>query len=379
MRTRWVLGAVGLMGTMACDTDGISVSSSDEAVTGRPDRWCQDFNVPVEPLLGTQVYLQYCTPPESQSNGTVIFMVHTSFHNHLGWDPPRAEFSQVTAALKAGFTVVNIDRLGTGQSTLPPSQLVTIERVNQAIHQVVIKLRNGSLTGKAHSSIVWLGSSFGASYSWQHAGLYPHDFDGFVLNGVQHRSKVSWAEFALGGEAIISVCDDPVFSQRISDCGYLIDAIGFKGPLYYDEPNAAPGMLSGPDWEVNVLRDVASQYLVAASAPFLGILVYPDPTKPGGLGVQAIPVDPLTSPSQNLRKPTLLVVGENDPIFCGGPEGYVCDEPTILAFEAPYYANAPVFDVFVPLDTGHPINLHLNAASSMDVQHEWVLDNIVNQ
>jgi hypothetical protein len=138
-------------------------------------------------------------------------------------------------------------------------------------------------------------------------------------------------------------------------------------------------MISGPDWEVGLMRDVVSQNLMIESALYVGLLLYLDPTQPGGIGVQEIPVLPLTSPSQNLAKPTLLVIGENDPIYCGGPEGYVCDEPTIRAFEAPYYTNAPVFDVFVPQDTGHPINLHRNGPSSMDFQNQWVLDNIVNQ
>lgn len=378
MRATVIAGAISLIGTIACDSEGISVTSEDKALAGGE---CQDFTVPVnvDVVLDAQIHLQYCTPPEASSNGTLLFMVHTTFHNHFGWDPPDKRYSQVAAALKAGFSVVNIDRLGSGQSTLPPSELVTIDRVIQAIHGVVAKLRDGSLTGTTYPSIVWVGSSWGAMYSWQHAGKYPADFDGFVLNGVHHRSKGSFARFAAGGEAVISVCDDPVFSQTHSDCGYLVDAIGYKGPLYYDQPNAAPGMISGPDWEVGLMRDVVSQNLMIESALYVGLLLYLDPTQPGGIGVQEIPVLPLTSPSQNLAKPTLLVIGENDPIYCGGPEGYVCDEPTIRAFEAPYYTNAPVFDVFVPQDTGHPINLHRNGPSSMDFQNQWVLDNIVNQ
>jgi pimeloyl-ACP methyl ester carboxylesterase len=380
MRATLIVGALSLIGTTACDPDGLSVSSEDEAVIGSSDGTCQDFNVPVtvDLLFGARIYLQYCTPPAARDNGTLLFMVHTTFHNHFGWDPPDQQFSHVSAALKAGFSVVNIDRLGSGQSTLPPAQMVTIDRVIQAIHGVVVKLRDGSLTGRAYSSIVWLGSSFGAMYSWQHAGRYPADFDGFVLDGIHHRTKLSFARFAVGGQATISVCDDPVFSQTISDCGYLVDAIGFKGPLYYDEPHAAPGMISGPNWEVRLLRDVVSQYLLIESAPYIGILLYPDPTQPGGVGSQEVPVLAATSPSQNLTKPTLVVIGENDPIFCGGPEGFVCDVPTITAYEAPYYSNAPVFDVYVPQDTGHPINLHRSGPASMAFENQWVLDHIVN-
>jgi pimeloyl-ACP methyl ester carboxylesterase len=374
-QTTSILAAISLIGTMACDSEGLSIGSGDQALSqGQGGHGqCQDFNVPVDvdDVPDAQLYVEYCAPPEALYNGTLMFMVHTTNHNHYGWDPPNQRFSQVRSAVESGFSVVNIDRLGSGQSTLPPSDLVTIDKVITAIHGVVAKLRDGSLTGTTHSSIVWLGSSFGAMYAWQHEGKYPGDFDGFVLNGIHHRIKLSFARFALA-EAIVSVCEDPVFSQTMSDCGYLVDAIGFKGPLYYDEPNAAPGMISGANWEVRLLRDVVSANLLLESLAFIGL-------EPGPDGPREIPVDVETSPSQNVSKPTLVVIGEKDPIFCGGPEGYICDEPTIRAFEAPYYADAPLFDVFVPKGTGHLINLHLNGPSSMDFENQWVLDNIVNQ
>ena len=333
---------------------------------------CDAFNVPVEVegVPGAQIFAEYCAPPAELSNGTVLFMVHTSWHNHYGFDPPNQQYSQVQAALQRGFTVVNIDRLGSGQSTLPPSNEVTIDRVVTAMHGVVAKLRDGSLNGTSHPSIVFLGSSFAAEYAWFHAGKYPADFDGFVLQGVMHRTKVSFAAFALG-QAIISVCEDPIFSLTFSDCGYLVNRLGFKGPLYYYEPFAAPGMISGSNWDDRLLRDVISVNLLIESTPPVGIQLFPE--------LQAIPVDPATSPSQAITKPTLVVIGDNDPIYCGGPEGFVCNEANVSGYESPYYAGASLFEVYVPQDTGHVINLHLNGPEAMDVQHQWVLDNIVNQ
>lgn len=373
-RATSLLAAISLIGAVACSTQGLDSAKSrnpESSGAQMTQGLCRPFNVPVEVdgVPDAHIYAEYCVPPEAQSNGTLILMVHTTNHNLYGWDPANRQYSQVHAALQSGFSVLNIDRLGSGRSTLPSSNLVTIDRVITAIHGVVAKLRDGSLTGTAHSSIVWLGSSFGAMYAWQHDGKYPGDFDGFVLNGIHHRTKLSFAQFALG-EAIISVCEDPVLGTTFSDCGYLVVRLGLKGPLYYDEPNAAPGMISGANWEDRLLRDVVSANLLLESTPFIGIVASPEPRE--------IPVDPATSPSQNISKPTLLVIGENDPIFCGGPEGYVCDEPTIRAFEAPYYTGAPVFDVYVPKDTGHVVNLHLNGPEAMAVQIQWVIENIVD-
>jgi len=369
-----ILGVLSLTGGMACTTEGgASLENAQLSQADDSHGQCQDFNVPVavDDVPNAKIFAQYCAPAPALDNGTLIFMVHTTFHNHFGWDPPNQHYSQVASALQAGFSVVNIDRLGSGQSTLPPSNIVTIDKVITAIHGVVTKLRDGSLTGRTHSSIVWLGASFGAMYAWFHEGKYPSDFDGFVLNGLHHRTKLSFAFFALAGGGTVSVCADPVFGQTMSDCGYFVDAIGMKGPLYYDEPNAAPGMITGSNWETRLLRDVVSVNLLIESTPYIGIEVFPFPPH-----VISVPV--ATSPSQNVTKPTLLVLGENDPIFCGGPEGFVCDEASVTAYEAPYYSNAPVFDVFVAEDTGHPINLHQNGPASMDVENQWILDNIVN-
>ena len=200
-QTTSILAAISLIGTMACDSEKLSISSGDQAPSQAHGAHgqCQELNVPVDvdDVPDAQIYLEYCTPAEELSNGTLIFMVHTTNHNHYGWDPPNQHYSQVGSALRAGFSVVNIDRLGTGQSTLPPSNLVTIDKVITAIHGVVVKLRDGSLTGTTHSSIVWLGSSFGAMYAWQHEGKYPASSTGSCC-GIHHRTKLSLAQFALG-------------------------------------------------------------------------------------------------------------------------------------------------------------------------------------
>lgn len=374
-RTTSTLAAMSLTGTiMACGAIGLDPVGTGEqglAQAHGAHGLCEDFDVSVQvdDVPGARIYAEYCVPPGRRSNGTLLLMVHTSWHNHFGWDPPNQRYSQVRAALDSGFSVLNIDRLGSGQSTLPASHLVTIDRVITALHGVVAQLRDGSLTGTAHASVVFLGSSFAGEYAWFHADKYPDDFDGFVLNGIMHRTKLSFAAFALG-QAIISVCEDPVFSLTFADCGYLTNRLGLKGPLYYHEPFAAPGLISGSNWDDRLLRDVISANLLAESTPPVGILLSPE--------LQAIDVDPATSPSQAIAKPTLLVIGDHDPIYCGGPEGFVCNEPNISAFESPYYTGAPLFEVYVPRDTGHVVNLHRNGPESMDVQHQWVIDNIVN-
>jgi pimeloyl-ACP methyl ester carboxylesterase len=370
-QTNSTLLGISLLGLIACGAE--EVGSGEQALSNAHGAHglCEDFNVPVavDGVPGAQIYAEYCVPPGGKSNGTLLLMVHTSWHNHYGYDPPNQNYSHVRAALDDGFMVLNIDRLGTGQSTLPPSDQVTIDRLVTANHGVVEKLRDGSLTGTAHDSIVFLGSSFAAEYAWFHAGKYPADFDGYVLQGIMHRAKLSFAGFALS-EAIISVCEDPVFSLTFQDCGYLVNRLGLKGPLYYHEPFAAPGMIDGANWDDRLLRDVISANLLAESTPPVGLLLFPE--------LQAIEVDPATAPSQAITKPTLLVIGDHDPIYCGGPEGFVCNEPNVTAFESPYYTNAPVLDVYVPPETGHLINLHRNGPEAMAVQNQWVLDNIVN-
>ncbi|HKY62806.1 MAG TPA: alpha/beta hydrolase [bacterium] len=347
---------------------GLQVMTEREggAVIFEDQASCEAFNVPVS-LPGVAenatIYGELCRP-QGAAPDTVQLLVHSTWYNHREWDPPQKKYSHVRAANNAGFATFNIDRLGTGRSSHPPSHLVTPELVVDALHQVILALRAGELGGHAFSKVVWIGSSFGSEYGWINAFKYPGDIDAFVLNGLLHFTKATFADFAIG-TASLSVCQDPVFKFIEEDCGYITNKLGMKGPLYYYEPEAAPGMLEGID-DI-FLRDMVSANLLAGSLPYVGIVGPQLPTVP-------FVVDPETSPSRAIQVPTLIVLGDRDQIVCGPPDGLECTRDNIFALEAPYFGVTP--DVYIAPNTGHAVTLHKSGPQTYKVINDWIAANL---
>jgi pimeloyl-ACP methyl ester carboxylesterase len=326
------------------------------------DNRCEEFHVPislpgVDP--GASIFGELCMP-KGEAPATVLLLVHSTWYNHKEWDPPQQKYSYVRSANDAGYATFNIDRLGTGQSTKPPSSLVTPELVTDALHQVIVALRGGSVGDHAFSKVVWIGSSFGSEYGWIDAAKYPGDVDAFVLNGLLHFTKATFADFAIG-TASYSICQDSVFNGQAPDCGYITNKPGMKGPLYYYEPNAAPGMLEAID--DLFLRDMVSANLLAGSLPFVGIVSPQLPTVP-------FVVDPSTSPSRSIHVPTLINIGDHDQIVCGPPDGVECTHDFISNFEAPYFGVTP--DVYIAPNTGHALTLHRSGPQTYKVMNDWL-------
>jgi pimeloyl-ACP methyl ester carboxylesterase len=214
---------------------------------------CTTMNVPVTVagVSDASIFGELCVPA-GPTPAAVQLLVHTTWYNHKYWDPPMEQYSYSRTAVGQGYATFNIDRLGTGRSTKPAPELVTIEAVEDTLHQIIAGLRSGSIGGKPFSKVVWVGASFGAAYGWVNATRHPGDIDAYILTAIMHYTKPS---FVVKGLTLTNgACDDPIFSHQDIDCGYFSSTIGQAGALYYYEPGAAPGMLGG----VNdfVLRDV---------------------------------------------------------------------------------------------------------------------------
>jgi pimeloyl-ACP methyl ester carboxylesterase len=197
---------------------------------------------------------------------------------------------------------------------------------------------------------VWVGSSFGSAYGWVNADHHPGDIDAYVLTGIMHFTKPSFMVNA-AFPSLISVCEEPEFMNLGLDCGYVTNRRGTKGTLYYYPPGAAPGMIEGVDDAV--LRDVISMNLLGESVARLGGILSLEPP------VVYTPMPTATDPARSISVPTLVVLGDHDNIFCGDPDGPVCTEAGIRAWEQPYY-GVPI-DVYVAQNAGHAQALHQSA------------------
>jgi pimeloyl-ACP methyl ester carboxylesterase len=283
--------------------------------------------VPVGPKT-YQVYGRLCEPPGGAK--VVQLLVHGASYSHTYWDFP--EYSYVDYMTQHGYATLAIDELGVGQSSHPPSVLVTQNAGAQAIHDVVTAARSGGLRNQFHQ-VVLVGHSFGSLTAYVEAATY-HDVDGVVATGVSHTLGLG----ALAGLLTIArpALFDPVTSAQIppGDLGYL-SIPGARAKYFYDLNDADPRV---------VAADEATRSPVAA-----------------GVGMT---IPEYVAATLAINVPVLIAIGQHDAPFCRQAQtGSLVDctnAMTVRMAESPFFAPAARLETFVLPGAGHDINLSLN-------------------
>lgn len=313
---------------------------------------CQAFQVPVsddkvpdDPLAGYTLYGELCVPAD-RTPSAVQLLVHGATYNRYYSDWPYSPnfYSYVRQMTRAGYATFNVERLGYGQSTHPHSELVTLENGAEALHQVVAKLRSGEIGSHAFSRVIWVGHSLGTLYGWLEASTYS-DVDAFVLTGLLHSVKESWLKLA--NDSVYPAIDDSKFATSGFDEGYLTFRPGTRAPLFYWTPTAEPSVIALDER----LKDTVSGTEFGAAVPLFN-------SPP-----------PETAPSQAISVPTLLVLGEHDPVFCD-EDGLVCNRQNVFNAEKPYYSIQ--FQVLIAPNTGHDLQLHKTAPATGKKILHWL-------
>jgi len=175
---------------------------------------------------------------------TIQITLHGATYGHLYWDWPfqTETYSYVRRATAEGYAVLNLDRIGIGQSDRPPAADVTIASNGYVVHQIVQALRGGDLVVPSFGRIsaekvVLVGHSLGSVISIQEAATYG-DVDGVVLTGVSHTITPALNEiFAVLYPANL----DPRF-PGVPD-GYLTTLPGTRDVFYFP-PSRDPLVLA---------------------------------------------------------------------------------------------------------------------------------------
>jgi pimeloyl-ACP methyl ester carboxylesterase len=250
----------------------------------------------------------------------------------------------------AGYATFDVERLGYGLSTHPDSTLMTLPNETEALRQVVEKLRNGAIGGRAFSRVIWVGHSLGTLYGWLEAAV-ADDVDAFVLTGLLHTVKASWLALAVGNAYSANL--DPQFATSGYDSGYLTFKAGTRSALFYWSPGAQPDVIALDER----LKDTVSGTEFGAAVP-----MFDSPPVP-------------TAPSRAIKVPTLLVLGQYDRVTCafaGDPDGLVCNRHNVAAQEAPYYSDEAHLHVLVVPDAGHDLQLHVSAPATGEAILDWL-------
>jgi pimeloyl-ACP methyl ester carboxylesterase len=273
-------------------------------------------------------YLYFVGSPNSR---TLQVAVHGGTHYHLYWDIPPfngISYSYARYMAQRGYTVLAIDQLGTGASSQPDGDFVTIDETASALHQVLVSLRSrDNPIGYAYRRIVLVGHSNGSLTSIYATGTY-HDADALVTTAWEHPPH----PLPFNPEDILALVTEPYIPPKTF-------TKEFRAATFYHVPSTDPAVL---DFEYNHLA------AIQARAQFFDLF--------------RIGLDTSLSRSTEVTVPVLVQVGDFDALQ---PSQYAAPEPT-------YYPNAQSVTLQYLTEIGHNVNGHRNHLQSWIGIDRWI-------
>lgn len=319
---------------------------------GLPALTCAAYTLPVriaDPGPADQTMWGQLCYRGGHEPGTVQLLVHGATYNHLYWNFPYGNgyYSYVDAATAAGYATFDVDRVGVGNSSHPPSSALTVDAGAVALHDAVTALSTGAVDGHPFQNVIIVGHSLGSGEAWIEAARY-HDVDAVIVTGLLHALRP--AGIGALQAALYPAADDPKFAGSGLDPGYLTTLPSTRESLFYDPATANPAV---------VATDEATKDTTTATE-LAGVAILGEP--------------PTEQPSYQITVPVLSIVGENDSLFCTGVTAYNCADPaSVRAFEAQYYSPAAHLKVVVIPDTGHDLALSTTAPLTDAAMIGWSL------
>lgn len=303
---------------------------------------CTEVDLPVTPH-GT-VHGQLCQPTVG-AVGLVQLLVPGATYNRTYWDfpvePQRYSYQRDMAA--HGFTTFAIDRLGTGQSSTPPSAALMNVTEAAVVHQIVGHLRAGRVNGTPFRRVVLVGHSMGSVISTLEAATY-HDVDAVILTGIAHliSAKVAAEGFAT---RVHPAMTDPQLRGNDSDPGYIATKPGTHRATLFHSPTSDPRVIAA---------DEATKDQVSATGAADAVAGF---QSPASLGINV---------------PVLGVLGDKDFLFCNPLARDCSSADALLRQEAPYYSPAARFSLYVLPGAGHCLTLYPTTGEYREATRTWI-------
>src|SRR5712692_5380428 len=169
-----------------------SLSAGQAAAASTVYGRCQSVVLPVALAPGQPasqaVLATYCQPLAwAIGPHEVDVMTPGATYNSAYWDWPQdpSLYSYADKTLQAGRATFDYDRVGTGKSSHPPSDQMTVNDEAYVLHQIVSWLRRSGDYGQVNL----IGHSLGSVISIQEAGIY-RDVSRVVVTGLLHAPNV---------------------------------------------------------------------------------------------------------------------------------------------------------------------------------------------
>ncbi|MBO4206574.1 alpha/beta hydrolase [Micromonospora echinofusca] len=290
--------------------------------------------------------------PATGTPETVQLLVHGGTYGRAYWDFPYQPYlySYRQYANTAGYATFNVDLPGVGESSHPNSSLVDVFSSATALHQVITKLRAGTIGPVAFDKVVYVGHSLGVATGWAVASTYG-GIDGFIATGAARALSTTGSAPLIAD--VIPAAQDPKFAPLNLDSGYLALPPATRAQAFYHPTTSDPQV---------VAVDNNTREPMTANTQISGIGVFLQPVQ--------------TAVTLDITVPVLSVFGGRDALFCAA-DAYDCTNYTaIKQAEAPYYANAASFDLVIVPETGHDLNTHYTAPYTFLTMLAWAATHV---
>ncbi|KZO91750.1 alpha/beta-hydrolase [Calocera viscosa TUFC12733] len=289
-----------------------------------------------------------CVPKDGDKhNGTVQLLVHGLGYDSGYWDfgfQPE-NYSYVMRAAAEGHTTFRYDRLGTGKSDHPFDGYHEVQSLTdlEIIISIITLLHQGGVGGKAYTSVIGVGHSYGSIQLTAASAFVPNLLSALVLTGFSANAS-STGQFATSNAFSRADLTQPdrftglPGSYVISGLPQAAQINFFYFPFY--DPDVAT-------FSYATIEPITQGVLFTLSA--------------------------LTSGQSNFTGPVHLVTGDRDWIFCGAQCGVKPDgNHTILELTKIVFPMTSNFSVYSPANTGHGINLHFSAPATYTNIFNWL-------
>jgi pimeloyl-ACP methyl ester carboxylesterase len=308
---------------------------------------CRAVSVPasLDILLPVVVSGVLCDPATGPS-ATIQVLLHGATYNSTYWDFPYQpeKYSYVHAANDAGYSTLNIDRVGYGRSSHVLSVLLTGTAQALVVHQLIGRLRAGLIGGNRYPRVVLVGHSVGSGIAIIEAATF-HDVQGVILTGLAHPSSVSGLLAAFTRFTYPALLD-PKFAADAPDPGYLTTVPGTREAFFYSDTDVDPQVVAVDEATKDrvSITELADVLTLAFTAPI----------------------------SRLIDVPTLLVDGSQDSLFCTGLLASDCSSSAALrADEAPFFSSQAQLRAYVQVGAGHDVALSLDSGDGFHAMLTW--------
>lgn len=325
----FLIAVFGLTGTARASQDGS----------------CRHLSIPV--VIGKHIpeiiSAQFCVPGGTADPATVQVLIPGATYSGIYWNFPYepGKYSYVDAMLAAGYATLDVDPLGTGQSSHPPSALVTMETDASVVHQVIQAARQG-VFGIGFPHVIVVAHSMGTAVAWREAAVY-HDINGLIATGNVHQPALPGA--TQGVADLYPALLDPRFARAGLDPEYLTTRPGTRGAVFYNEADTDPRVI--------VLDEQTKDTATAAH-------------------VATYFAEDVDADTARINVPVLIAAGQDDRLMCVGSLATDCSSSSaLLASERPYYGGNACLRAYVLPAAGHDINLAQNARDFFAVAAQW--------